>query len=166
MATPEQQKRMAEKRERNKIKHEKQEHLVNWYMINMCWGILAIILLKFIDRGYVSGSTVGIMNPFMWTVTGLLAVGAIAVFVLGKIGIIKNAKRANNYTIFLGISAIGSLLVVLYPKIRMALMPMIPALNSVHSSWRVYWIMIAIVVYLIVALIYYFVKSHRIKVKG
>lgn len=166
MATPEQQKKMAEKKQQRKIKHEKQEHLVNWYMINMCWGIFAIILLKFIDNGYLSGSTVGIMNPFMWTVTGVLAAGAVAVFILGKIGIIKNSKRANNYTVFLGISAIGSALVVLYPQIRTALMPMIPALSSVHSSWRVYWMMLAIVLYLLIALVYYFVKSHSIKVKG
>lgn len=158
--------RMADKNERRRLKHEKLEKLTNWYMINLCWGVFAIIILKFIDNGYLSGSTIGIMNPLLWVVTALLAVGAVVVFVLGKKGIIKNFSRAKNYTIFLGVSTIGSLLVVLYPQIRSLLMKVIPALSSVHSSWRVYWIMIAIVVYLIAAFIYYLVKSHKIRVNG
>lgn len=164
--TPEQHKKMVEKKERNKIKHQKQEHLVNWYMVNICWGVLAIIVLKFIDNGYMSAKTSSGMNIFMWILTGVFAAGAIAVLVLGKCKVIKSFRRAVNNTVFLAFCALGSALVVLYAPIRYALMQSIPALSSLHSSWRVYWIMLAIVVYLLAALVYYFIKAHSIKKNG
>ena len=106
------------------------------------------------------------MQPLMWVLTGVFAAGAAVLFALGKTGVIKNGKRANNYAIFLGVCALVGLWLALYNKLRPVMETCARAILrnpnlTVSSYWNVWLPMIAIVVYLVAAFIYFAVKVTR-----
>ena len=147
-------------------KRDEKERLTNWYMINLCWGIVGILGLTVIYRGYRSTSTILYMQPLMWILTGVFAVGAIVLFVLSKCNIVKNTKRVNNYGVFLCICTLVSLWLALYnilrPIIENCARSILGNPNlTVSSYWNVWISMILIAVYLVIAFIWYAIKIAR-----
>lgn len=150
--------------EKNRIEEYK-EHLTNWYMINLSWGILGIILLVFYGSLYKS-SVLLYMNTVSWVLTALFAVAGTALFVLGKTGVIKNQSRACNYGIFMWVCAAVALWFALFNKLRMVIESAARAITgnealAVTSYWNYRLPIIAIVVYLVIAFIIYLVKLGR-----
>lgn len=154
--------------ERKAEKHkseEYKEHLTNWYMINLSWGILGIILTVFYGSLY-KGSLLLYMNTISWVLTGIFAVVGIALFVLGKIGKIKNQSRACHYGIFMWVCAAVALWFALFNKLRMIIESAARAITgnqalAVTSYWNYRLPIIAIAVYLVVAFIVYLIKLGR-----
>lgn len=153
------------KKNANKItKRERNEHLTNWYLVNLCWGILGVLALIFIKRGYSSGDTIGFMQPMMWSLTVVFAISAIVLFVIGK----KYTKghRVLNYSGFMLVCTIVFLWLALYNKIR----PIIESVGqtllrnpslTIGTFWNVWIPMIAIGAYLVVAFIWLAIKVTR-----
>ena len=130
---------MERKRENRRAKRAKIDKLTNWFMINLSWGVLCFIILSYVENLFGSASTV-LTAPLAMKITGLvLAVGAVAIFLLGKLGIIKNTKRAYNYAIFVGIAALSALWIGFYAVIRSAVIGIIPALGTLRSEWWYAW---------------------------
>lgn len=148
------------KRERRRAKREKIDKLTNWYMINLSWGVLCFIALGIVENLYGSASTV-LTAPLTMKIVGLvLAIASIAVFVLGKTGVIKNTKRANHYSIFLGVAALVSLWIGFYAVIRSAVITVIPALANLRSEWWFAWgFRYLIAIYLILGFIVISIKT-------
>lgn len=151
---------MERKREKRRAKKEKIDKLTNWYMINLSWGVLCFIALGIVENLYGNTSTV-LTAPIAMKIVGVvLAVLAVALFVLGKTGVIKNTKRANHYSIFVGIAALVSLWIGFYAVIRNAVIAVVPALSGIRSEWWFAWgFRYLIGVYLIVAFIVVTVKT-------
>lgn len=152
-----------EKHAQKQTLHERNEHLTNWYMVNLGWGIAGILALTFIYKGYRSVQTILAMQPLMWILTGIFAVGAGVVFLLGYTGKIKNQLRARNYGILLVVCALVGLWLALYNRIRPVLETCARAILrrpelTVNSYWNVRIPMIAIGVYLVAGFIWLAVK--------
>lgn len=153
------------KKNSNKItKRERNEQLTNWYLINLCWGIIGFIVLIFIKNGYSSGDTIGFMQPMMWVLTGAFAISAIAFYVIGKK--YNKGQRVINYSAFMFVCTIVSLWLAFYNKIR----PIIESvaqtllrnpLLTIGTFWNVWIPMIAIGVYLVVTFIWLTIKVTR-----
>ena len=71
------------KRERNRAKRAQIDKATNGYMINLAWGVLVIILLRFVETGY-SGNMVLSMPVILRVMAGIFAVAAVGLFVCGK----------------------------------------------------------------------------------
>lgn len=147
-------------------RHERNEHLTNWYMINLGWGVAGILGLTFIYYGYRNVNTILAMQPLMWVLFGLFTAGTVTVFMLSKLGKIKNQKRGKNYAALLGVCALASLWLSLYNKLRPVMETCARAILrrpnlTVSSYWNVWIPMIAIVVYLIIAFIYYVIQIAK-----
>lgn len=156
-------KQHTEKLRRRQERISRQERLTNWYMINLSWGIVGIIALLIMGSLYRSSKILVYMQSVTWALTAIFAVAAIAVFALGKAGKIRNASRAVNYSIFLGVCAVGALWLSLYNRIRPLIESAARAILrndaiSVASYWNIRIPIIAIAVYLIIAFIIYTVK--------
>ncbi len=147
-------------------KAEKNEKLTNWYMITLTWGVVGIIALLLYKNCYTTMSILPYINVINWALTAIFAIGAIVLFVLGKINVIKNTSRANNYAIFLGVCGLTTLWLALYNKIRLILESASqtllnnPAL-TVSSYWNINIPIIAIGAYLIITFIVYVIKVTR-----
>ena len=146
----------------------KAEKLTNWYMIKLCFGVLAIIVLLILRKFYRTPSTLLYMQTAAWIITAVFAAAAIVIFVLGKLGIIKNFGRARNYSIFMLFCALGGLWLALYNKLRIPLEKVVQAITrnpdqAVSSYWNIYLLMIAVVAYLIGAFIYYVIKLYKLR---
>jgi hypothetical protein len=147
-------------------KHERNEKLTNWYMINLTWGVVGILALTAIYRASHYVNTLMMIQPMAWVLTGVFALGAIALFVLGKTQAIKNTSRANNYAIFTAVCALVSLWLALYNKLRMPLESLLRTITGnaslmVSSYWNV-WIPMALIgVYLVGAFIYLVIKLAK-----
>ena len=150
---------MERKREKRRAKRAKIDKLTNWYMINLSWGVLCFILLSYVENLFGSASTV-LTAPLVLKITGIvLAAFAVALFVLGKLGVIKNTKRAYNYAIFVGIVALCALWMGFYAVIRSAVIGIVPALGTLRSEWWYAWgFRYLIVAYLVVAFVVVTVK--------
>ena len=79
-------------------------------MINLSLVFLAIIAVLILRQLYLMPSMLSYMQIVTWVMTGVFAAAAIVVLALGLTGKIKNKQRAVNYSIFLGVCALGSLL--------------------------------------------------------
>lgn len=152
--------------EKRQERFARKEKLTNWYMINLTWGVVGILALLFIGNLYRSSSMVAHMQLVNWILTAVFAVAAVVLFVLGKSGKVKNASRANNYGIFMGVCAVVSLWLALYNRIR----PVMEAVAqkvlgnpnlAVYSYWNTRIPIIAICVYLVVAFVVYAVKVTK-----
>lgn len=144
-------------------KKEQNERLTNWYLINLTWGVVGILALLLISKGYNNAGTILSMQPMMWILTGVFALGSIVLFAIGKT---KGSARISHYSIFSGICALVALWMALYNKIRPLLESAIRALLSnpaltVSSYWNVRIPMIAIGIYLVVAFIWFAIKVTR-----
>ncbi len=160
---------MSTQKAKNEKRQERMAHkerLTNMYMINLSWGMVGIIALLFIGSLYKSTAVIAHMQTVCWVLTAVFAVLAVVLFVLGKSGKVKNASRANNYGIFMGICAVVSLWLAFYNRIR----PVMEAVAqkvlgnpnlAVSSYWNIRIPIIAICVYLVVAFIVYAVKVTR-----
>ena len=144
-------------------KKELNERLTNWYLINLTWGVVGILALLLISKGYNNSSTILAMQPMMWIFTGVFTVGSIVLFALGKQ---KGAVRANHYAIFGVVCTLVSLWLALYNKIRPLMESTLrtflgnPALN-VSSYWNVRIPMILIGIYLVVSFICFAIKVTK-----
>lgn len=153
------EKRLAEKRASENYK----EHLTNWYMLQLSWGIVGIIALLYIGSLYRNVNTLVHMQTASWIITAVFAAAGLVVFCLGKANVIKNTKRANNYAIFLGVCALFGLWLALYNKIRPVMESAARAVTgnaalSVNSYWNTRLPIIAIAAYLIISFIVYTIK--------
>ena len=117
MAAMTKKEKMAAKSKKIRDKEQRREKLTNWYMINLSFGILAIIAVLILRQLYLMPSMLSYMQIVTWVMTGVFAAAAIVVLSLGLTGKIKNKQRAVNYSIFLGVCALGSLWLALYNKI-------------------------------------------------
>ncbi|MCI5893073.1 MAG: hypothetical protein MRZ66_06705 [Clostridiales bacterium] len=156
----------AEKNRRLKEREEMREKLTNWYMINLSFGILAIIVLLILRNMYRSGATLVYTQPMAWILTGVFAAAAIVVFVLGKTGKIKNKSRAYHYTEFLGVCALCSLWLALFNKIRYFAENILTKINlnlTISSYWNIRVLIIGVIAYLVIAFVYYIIKLYRVK---
>ena len=144
-------------------KKEQNERLTNWYLINLSWGVVGILALLLISRGYNNAGTILSMQPVMWVLTGVFALGTIALFAIGNT---KKSARINHYAIFSGVCTLVALWIALYNKIRPILESTLrtvlgnPNLN-VYSYWNVRVPIIAIGIYLVVTFIWYAIKVTR-----
>lgn len=148
------------------IRKERNEHLTNWYMINLSFGVLGIILLLFFKNGYNNMSLLPYMNTFSWILTAIFALGAVVVFILGKSNVIKNVKRAGHYSILLIVCALVMLWLALYNDLR----PLIESIArtifnnpnlAVYSYWNVRIPIIGICAYLIIAFVGYVIAISK-----
>lgn len=151
------------KKQQKMTKHERNEHLTNWYMINLSWGIVGILGLVAIYRGYRNMNLLLHMQTIVWVLTGIFAAGTIALIVIGKI---KNSIRANHYAILTAACTVVSLWLAFYNKLRLVLENVSRTLLgnpnlTVSSYWNVWIPMIGIGVYLVAAFIYYLIKVTR-----
>lgn len=146
-------------------RRERNDKLTNWYMINLSWGVVGIIVLNLISRGYKNPGTIGIMQPLVWVLFGVLLACGIVCIALGKKGIIKNQSRAKNYAIFSFICSLVGLWLGLYNTIRPLMEKVLQAVTQssmiVTSYWNTRLPIIGIVIYLVVAFIYYAVKVNK-----
>lgn len=151
------------KRERNRAKRAKIDKATNWYMVNLAWGILAIILLRFVETGY-SGAMVLTMPVLMKVLSGVFAVLAIGLFVCGKLNILNRKSTFYGYAAFAAALTLGSLWIAFFPSIRNLLGVISPAALSVDSRW---WIsrgpIILVAVYLVVTLIWTAVRVAKLE---
>ncbi|MEE1012993.1 MAG: hypothetical protein U0L92_01585 [Clostridia bacterium] len=148
------------KKQQKMTRHERNEHLTNWYMINLSWGIVGILALLAIKHGYQNINLILKMQPIVWVLTGIFAAGTIALVILGKV---KNSTRANHYAFLTGACTFVSLWLAFYNKIRLVLENVARTLLgnpnlTVSSYWNVWIPMIGIGLYLVVAFIYYAIK--------
>lgn len=151
-----------QKRVKRRERKEKIDKLTNWYMINLSWGVAGFIALGFVESGFANGATVLEMPIIMKILAAVFAVGAVLLAVFGKCGVIKNKKRAFDYSLFLGVLTLISLWIGFYAKIRNAVISLIPALKDVRSEWwysRGFRYLLAI--YLVVGFVVVTVKTSR-----
>lgn len=166
---------MAKQKKKNNGEHiarmearkKERERLTNWYMINLGWGLVGLVVLTFIYYGYRSTSMLLHMPTIIWVMTGVFAVAALVVFLLGLKGVIHNRSRANHYAILLAVCTVASLWLAFYNQIRVVLENVLRSVTgnsalSVGSYWNVWTLMIGIGVYLVIAFIWYLVKERRL----
>lgn len=141
------------KREKRREKKAALERLTNWYMINLSWGIVGIVALRFVENGFSSADTILIMPTVMKVIAAIFAIVAVALFVCGKTKVLKNTSRCFNYGIFTAVIALVSLEIGFYNKVLIVLRNM--NIAPADSRWLVSWGFIAaIVAYLVLALIW------------
>lgn len=153
---------ISKKREKRREKQERIEHLTNWYMINLSWGVAGLIALGFVESAYANAATI-LTAPIVMRILGaVFLLGAALVFVLGKSGVIKNTKRAIHYSVFLLVTSAVSFWIGFYTYIRNVVVAVIPSLSALRSEWWFVWsFRYILVAYLLVAFIVVTVKTTR-----
>lgn len=167
MAQMTKRERNAEKNKRLHEREVKREKITNWYMINFSFGVLAIVVLMVFRQFYKTSSVLEYMQMITWILTGVFAAAAGLIFLLGRNGKIKNTSRANNYAIFLGVCALGALWLSLYNKIRFIMENVLVKVTgnsmiSISSHWNVAILIYGVILYLVIAFIFYVVKLNKI----
>lgn len=138
------------KREKKLAKRAKIDKATNRFMINLVWGIVLIIALLYMQN------TLMVNSGAMKIPAIIFAVAAVALFVCGKLGVIKNKGRAYDYAIFTAVLAVGSLIIAYYTKIRLVIG------TSLDSRWWITWAPVTIiVVYLVLAFIWTVITVAR-----
>ena len=162
-------KNFKQNKEKRALKKKQEEHLTNWYMINMCWSIFGIIALFIVQRVYAMASNSGKIVPYeisLWSIAGAAVIGAVVLLVLGAKGVIKNKKRAQNYSIFLFIVAAASAWIVLWRvQIRAIVAKIFGPTSFLYtgSFWGIYLLMLGCVAWIVVAFVIYLFKAAKIK---
>ncbi len=131
-------------------KRAKIDKATNRFMINLSWGLLGILCLRFVENGFL-GSAAASMPTVMKVLAGVFAAIAIALALCGKYRVFKNTARTFDYSIFAAVVCVVSLFIGFYAPIRLFLGGISERLLSIDSRW---WIsrgpITLIVVYLIV----------------
>lgn len=140
------------KREKKLARKAVIDKATNRFMINLVWGIVLIIALLYMQNTLV-------INPGSMKIPAIIfAVMAVALFVCGKIGVIKNKGRAYDYAVFTAVLTVGSLIMAYYPKIRLVVG------TSLDSRWWVTWAPITLVLaYLVFAFIWTAITVARVE---
>lgn len=153
------------KRQKRMEKRAKIDKATNRFMINLSWGLLGILCLRFVENGFL-GSAAASMPTVMKVLAGVFAAVAIALAVCGKYRVFKNTSRTFDYSIFAAVVCLVSLFIGFYAPIRLFLGSMFKGLLSVDSRW---WIsrgpITLIVVYLIVDFLWIAFKIARVEHK-
>ncbi len=152
------------KREKKRLKREKIDKTTNQYMITLAWGVLVIILLRLVESGYTSASTVLTMPTTMKVFAGVFAALAAALFVCGAKNLLNKKSLFLGYGTFSAVLAVGSLWIGFYSKIRLVLGEISPAILNIDSRW---WVsrgpIVIVIAYLVVMLIWTTVKVAMIE---
>ncbi len=152
------------KREKKRAKREQIDKATNGYMINLAWGILVIILLRFVEGGYSSADTVLQMPTTMKVFAGIFGALAIGLFICGGKNVLNKKSTFINYGIFTLVLALASLWIGFYASIRNLVGEVVPAALNLRSDW---WysksFIILVVAYLVVTLIWTAVKVSLIE---
>ena len=153
-------------------KHERKEQLTNMYMIQMTYGIVGVILLRYIQAGY-SWADRGtapwdkIMPFLMNSALLLFAAGAGVLALLLALGKMKNVSRTKNYVVFLSALALVTMWIKYYNAFRIQLWNLIlkvfPKVYQNADFGRFYILMYCVGVYLVIGFIVYSVKLYRAK---
>ncbi len=93
MAAMTKKEKMAAKSKKIRDKEQRREKLTNWYMINLSFGILAIIAVLILRQLYLMPSMLSYMQIVTWVMTGVFAAAAIVVLSLGLTGKIKRISK-------------------------------------------------------------------------
>ena len=151
------------KRERKREKTRALERTTNRFMINLAWGIVGIVLLRIVERGYSSADTILQMPVIMKVLAVIFALGAIALFVCGKKGFIKNTTRCYDYAVFTLVAALASLWIGFYEKMIVVARNVFNITAS-DSRWFISWGLIAaVVVYLVAMLVWTIIRVAMIE---
>lgn len=146
-------------RERKRIKKQKIDRITNSYMITLSWGIFVIILLRFVEIGYLNIDMVLKMPVIMKVAAAVLGLGAIGLFLCGKFNLLDKKPTFFGYSAFALVLAVSSLWLGFYADIRYFFVQLNPSIASVDSRW---WIsrpfIILTVIYLVVMLVVTAVK--------
>ena len=108
------------KQEARRQKASAQERLTNWYMINMTWGFVGIIILQMINRNFAqltlwSTEHSLALNLTLWILAGVLFLAGGALFYLWmKDGRVKDKFFA--YSVFAWIAMVVTLLFSFAPQ--------------------------------------------------
>ncbi len=149
------------KRARKIEKRATIDKATNWFMINLSWGILAIIILSGIQNKIM-------VNPKSAFIPAIIfAVLAVGLYVCSKaIKALKNPKRFFNYSIFSVVIAVVSLYIGLYPQIRNFAGGLFPSLLDLDSRiWLTRGPITLIGVYLLVAFVLTAIKIAKVEKK-
>lgn len=115
------------KREKKMAKRAKIDKITNRFMINLVWGIVLIIVMLYMQDVLFTRWQI-MKYPAI-----VFAVAAVALFVCGKLNVIKNKTRAYDYSIFMAVLAICSCIIAYYHKIRLVVG------TGLDSRWWVLW---------------------------
>lgn len=149
------------KRIRKMEKRATIDKATNWFMINLAWGILAIIILSGIQNKLL-------INPkAAFTPTIIFAVLAVGLYVCSKaIKALKNPKRFFNYAVFSLVIAVVSLYIGLFPQIRNIAGTLFPSILNLDSRvWITRGPITLIAVYLVVAFVLTAIKIAKVEKK-
>ncbi len=152
--------------EKKITKKERNEKLTNRYMVQLTWGVVGILVFIGIYRACLTPSTLVLVQPFSWVMTVIFALGAIALVVLGKTGVIKNTSSAYHYAAFSGVCAVFALWLALFNRLRVIIEDVAQTvLNNpnlmVSSYWNIRIPIILIIAYLVIAFIVFAIKVTR-----
>jgi len=87
------------KREKRIEKKAKIDKATNRFMINLSWGIVAILGLRFVENGFLGSMAVS-MPTIMKVLAAVFAVIAIGLAICGKMNVFKNTSRTFDYAVF------------------------------------------------------------------
>ena len=151
------------KQERNRERQTTKDRLTNWYMINMTWAFVAVVVLQLIINGYHNTVLLLHMNLIMRIVAGVFALGGgFLCYLWIKGG--RTKSRFFNYAIFSWVIALVALLISFFAPIRMMFERMgLPHMFWTHFPRNMIWgIMMGIGLWLIIALVIYAIKYRKI----
>ncbi|MCL2837562.1 MAG: hypothetical protein FWE04_00615 [Oscillospiraceae bacterium] len=151
------------KQERNRERQAAKNRLTNWYMINMTWAFVSVIVLQFIINGYHTMGLLLHMNLIMRIVAGVFALGGgVLVYLWIKGGRAK--PRFFNYAIFSWAIAAVALLISFFAPIRLLFVRMgLPHVFTTQFPRNMIWgIMMGIGLWLIIALVIYIIKIRKL----
>ena len=149
-----------EKNNKGMTKQQYNDKLTNWYMVNLCWGVIGILALMAVRQGYRYGTSIAYMQPLAWTLTGIFAILTLGLFVIGKV---NNLKRGINYGWFMLACTGVSLWLSVYNKIRPVMEQIVKNVVGndafvLTSFWNIRIPMILISAYLIVSFVWVAIK--------
>jgi len=153
------------KREKRIEKKAKIDKATNRFMINLSWGIVAILGLRFVENGFLGSMAVS-MPTIMKVLAAVFAVIAIGLAICGKMNVFKNTSRTFDYAVFSLVVSLVCLFIGFYAPIRLFLGGFSEKLLSIDSRW---WIskgpIAAIVIYLILDFLWIGYKIAKVEHK-
>lgn len=142
------------KKEKLRAKRARIDSITNKYMVNLAWGIFVIILLRFVESGFMSVDMIASMPTTMKVFAVIFGVLAVGLIVCGKLNVLEKGKNFYGYGMFAVVLTLGSAWIGFYTKIRLVLGNINPSLLNLDSRWWISWgPIIAVGVYLVITLI-------------